>query len=191
MSVPERAAASGQRQCCDQRRIDTGLFYMQLGVDFNRWLVLLLAFQLIIMTPKSLLRLPEARSSIDEMTENTEFRRVIPDNGPAAQNPSDVTKLLFCSGKIYYDLAAERANKQLQADVAITRLEQVGLQYYMGLWLSAQVMRRVSERNKKLSYRRGTARCVVSVEICQFQRNSAETTYSTSPDQIDGMKLEI
>jgi len=189
MSVPERAAASGQRQCCDQRRIDTGLFYMQLGVDFNRWLVLLLAFQLIIMTPKSLLRLPEARSSIDEMTENTEFRRVIPDNGPAAQNPSDVTKLLFCSGKIYYDLAAERANKQLQADVAITRLEQV--QYYMGLWLSAQVMRRVSERNKKLSYRRGTARCVVSVEICQFQRNSAETTYSTSPDQIDGMKLEI
>ena len=44
---------------------------------------------------------------------------------------------------------------------------------------------------KNLSYRRGTARCVVSVEICQFQRNSAETTYSTSPDQIDGMKLEI
>jgi len=45
--------------------------------------------------------------------------------------------------------------------------------------------------NKKLSYLRGTARCVVSVEICQFQRNSAEPTYSTSPDQIDGMKLEI
>jgi len=49
----------------------------------------------------------------------------------------------------------------------------------------------VSELNKKLSYRRGTARCVLSIEICQFQRNSAETTYSTSPDQIDGMKLEI
>ena len=46
-------------------------------------------------------------------------------------------------------------------------------------------------QNKKLSYRRGTARCVVSVEICQFQRNSAETTYITSPDQIDVMKLEI
>ena len=41
---------------------------------------------------------------------------------------------------------------------------------------------------KKLSYRRGTARCVVS---CQLPRNSAETTYTTSPDQIDGMKLEI
>ena len=43
--------------------------------------------------------------------------------------------------------------------------------------------------NKKLSYRRGTARRVVSIEI--LPRNSAETTYTTSPDQIDGMKLEI
>ena len=82
-------------------------------------------FQLIIMTPKSLLRLPEARSHIDEMTENTEFQRVIPDSGPATDNASNVTKLLFCSGKIYYELAKERADKSLQANVAITRLEQV------------------------------------------------------------------
>ena len=53
------------------------------------------------------------------------------------------------------------------------------------------IMQSVLKKNKKLSYRRGTARCVVLVEICQFQRNSAETTYTTSPDQIDGMKLEI
>jgi len=45
--------------------------------------------------------------------------------------------------------------------------------------------------NKKLCYRRGTARCVVSLKSCQLPRNSAETTYTTSPDQIDGMKLEI
>jgi len=77
------------------------------------------------MTPKSLLRLPEARSRVDEMTENTEFQRVIPDSGPTTENASDVNKLLFCSGKIYYDLATERANKALQANVAITRLEQV------------------------------------------------------------------
>ena len=37
---------------------------------------------------------------------------------------------------------------------------------------------------KKLSYRRGTARCVVSVEICQLTRNSAETTCTTSPEQV-------
>jgi len=44
---------------------------------------------------------------------------------------------------------------------------------------------------KKLSYSRWTARCVVSLKSCQLPRNSAETTYTTSPDQIDGMKLEI
>jgi len=47
------------------------------------------------------------------------------------------------------------------------------------------------ETNKKFSYRRGTARCVVSIEIFQLPGNSAETTYTTSPDQIDGIKLEI
>jgi len=45
--------------------------------------------------------------------------------------------------------------------------------------------------NKKLSYRRVTERCVLSVIICQLPRNSAETTYTTSPDQTDGMKLEV
>jgi len=45
--------------------------------------------------------------------------------------------------------------------------------------------------DKKLSYRRGTVRCVVSIKILGHTRNSAETTYTTSPDQIDGMKLEI
>ena len=47
------------------------------------------------------------------------------------------------------------------------------------------------ESNKKLSYRRGTARCVVSIEILPIATQHAETTYTTSPDQIDGMKLEI
>ena len=42
---------------------------------------------------------------------------------------------------------------------------------------------------KKLSYRRGTARCVVSVELLPIA-NSAETTCTTSPEQIEVMKLE-
>ena len=45
-------------------------------------------------------------------------------------------------------------------------------------------------QNKKLSYRRGTARCVVSVKYCQLPCNSAETTCTTSPEQIKVMKLE-
>ena len=44
--------------------------------------------------------------------------------------------------------------------------------------------------NKKLSYLQGTAQCVVSVEICQLPRNSAETTCTTSPEQIEVMMLK-
>ena len=56
----------------------------------------------------------------------------------------------------------------------------------------------MSYSNKKLSYRRVTSRCVLSVVILPIlllilllPRNSAETTYTTSPDQTDGMKLQV
>lgn len=79
------------------------------------------------MTPKSLLRHPEAKSSFDEMLEGTEFRRVIPDDGPASSNPHNVKKLIFCSGKVYYDLKKYRAEKGLESEIAISRVEQVML----------------------------------------------------------------
>ncbi|XP_076662252.1 oxoglutarate dehydrogenase Nc73EF isoform X3 [Halictus rubicundus] len=80
---------------------------------------------LIMMTPKSLLRHPEAKSSFDLMTENTEFLRVIPEEGPAAQNPSGVKRVIFCSGKVYYDLKKARTEKNLDDKVAIARVEQI------------------------------------------------------------------
>ncbi|XP_011498666.1 PREDICTED: 2-oxoglutarate dehydrogenase, mitochondrial isoform X3 [Ceratosolen solmsi marchali] len=80
---------------------------------------------LIIMTPKSLLRHPEARSSFDSMLEGTEFQRVIPEEGIAAQSPNNVKRLLFCSGKIYYDLKKARAERKLDDGVGIVRVEQV------------------------------------------------------------------
>ncbi|NWV17796.1 ODO1 protein, partial [Origma solitaria] len=80
---------------------------------------------LIIFTPKSLLRHPEARSSFDDMLPGTHFLRVIPDSGPAAQNPEQVKRVLFCTGKVYYDLTRERKARQMEADVAITRVEQL------------------------------------------------------------------
>ena len=64
---------------------------------------------LVIMTPKSLLRLPECRSSFDELVPGSEFKRLIPDEGPASQNPDGVRKLIFCTGKVYFDLIRERA----------------------------------------------------------------------------------
>ncbi|XP_073951153.1 oxoglutarate dehydrogenase Nc73EF isoform X4 [Choristoneura fumiferana] len=80
---------------------------------------------LIIMTPKSLLRHPECKSSFDEMKEGTNFRRVIPEEGAASENPANVKKLAFCTGRVYYDLIKERRERGLEKDIAIVRLEQI------------------------------------------------------------------
>ncbi|XP_078095365.1 2-oxoglutarate dehydrogenase complex component E1 isoform X2 [Mustelus asterias] len=74
---------------------------------------------LIIFTPKSLLRHPEAKSSFDVMLPGTEFLRGIVEDGPAAEKPGDVKRLLFCTGKVYYELAKERKSRELEAEVAI------------------------------------------------------------------------
>lgn len=85
---------------------------------------------LILMTPKSLLRLPAARSSFDEMLEGTEFQRVIPDNGPAGENPEGVKKLIFCTGKVYYDMKAARDKEGLEDKIALVRVEQVRSKFF-------------------------------------------------------------
>ncbi|XP_022173086.1 2-oxoglutarate dehydrogenase, mitochondrial isoform X2 [Myzus persicae] len=80
---------------------------------------------LIMMTPKSLLRHPEAKSSFDEMNENTEFLRIIPEKGTAADNACNVKRLIFCSGRVYYDLTKAREEHNLVDTVAIARVEQI------------------------------------------------------------------
>ncbi len=75
---------------------------------------------LIIFTPKSLLRHPMAVSKVEDLT-NGAFQRVIPD-GEVDQK--QVQKLVFCSGKFYYDLIDARAEKN-RMDVAIVRIEQL------------------------------------------------------------------
>ena len=75
---------------------------------------------LIIFTPKSLLRHPLAVSKVEEFTKGT-FQRLIPD--PLVK-PKQAKKLVFCSGKFYYDLIDARAEKE-RMDVAIVRLEQL------------------------------------------------------------------
>ena len=75
---------------------------------------------LIIMTPKSLLRLPAATSPLDELATG-KFHRVLHDHDA---DPDKVTRLLLCSGKIYYELADERARRS-DSTVAIVRLEKL------------------------------------------------------------------
>lgn len=55
----------------------------------------------------------------------TSFQRIYPEAGVAAQNPREVKKLIFCSGKTYYDLYDEREKRNLQSQVAIVRIEQL------------------------------------------------------------------
>jgi multifunctional 2-oxoglutarate metabolism enzyme len=76
---------------------------------------------LIVFAPKSMLRLKAASSSVEDFT-NGGFRPVIEDE----QNldPAKVTRVLFCSGKIYWDLLAE-AQKRGTGDTAIVRVEQL------------------------------------------------------------------
>ncbi|XP_073675720.1 oxoglutarate (alpha-ketoglutarate) dehydrogenase a (lipoamide) isoform X1 [Garra rufa] len=80
---------------------------------------------LIVFTPKSLLRHPEAKSNFDQMLPGTHFQRVIPDDGPVTQNPSGVKRIVFCTGKIYYELKRERKTLNMEDSVAITRIEQL------------------------------------------------------------------
>ena len=74
---------------------------------------------LIVFTPKSLLRHPKAVNSIEDLATG-KFQEVIDDS----LNPSKVTKLVFCMGKFYYDLLAEREILERE-DVALVRIEQL------------------------------------------------------------------
>ncbi|PJZ44828.1 2-oxoglutarate dehydrogenase E1 component [Leptospira brenneri] len=75
---------------------------------------------LIIMTPKSLLRLKDAASSLEDITTGA-FKKILPD--PIAK-PEKVEKLLFCSGKVYYDLRKAIDTQKLE-NVAVVRIEQL------------------------------------------------------------------
>lgn len=78
---------------------------------------------LILFTPKSLLRHPDVKSSFDEILPGTEFRRVIPDTKQT--DVSSVKKVIFCTGRLYYDLLKERAAKSLDNEIALVRIEQL------------------------------------------------------------------
>jgi len=85
----------------------------QLSYDFR--------IPLIIFTPKSLLRHPKCVSGIEDMTGETKFREVIDDDNV---DVDDVKRVVFCSGKVYYDLLARK--EELDArDVALIRIEQL------------------------------------------------------------------
>ena len=75
---------------------------------------------LVVMTPKSLLRLPAASNTLDEIC-GGRFEKVI---GDAEVDPEGVKRVLLCSGRVYYDLAAHREETK-RTDIAIVRMEEL------------------------------------------------------------------
>jgi 2-oxoglutarate decarboxylase len=77
---------------------------------------------LVIMTPKSLLRLPQATSTVAELT-GGRFQPVLGDPAAAGGRVQDqIRRLILCSGKIYYELAGHKTRKE-NPEVAIGRVE--------------------------------------------------------------------
>ena len=75
---------------------------------------------LIVISPKSLLRNPQAVSTLDDLSDGS-FECVIDDE---LDNKNDVKKIIMCSGKVFYELI-EKRNKEKRHDIAIIRIEQL------------------------------------------------------------------
>ncbi|MEM6648156.1 MAG: multifunctional oxoglutarate decarboxylase/oxoglutarate dehydrogenase thiamine pyrophosphate-binding subunit/dihydrolipoyllysine-residue succinyltransferase subunit, partial [Bacteroidota bacterium] len=75
---------------------------------------------LVVMAPKSLLRHPMAISTPEAFYEGG-FQKLI----PATANPSTAKRLVFCSGKVYYDLVQQLDKAGKQDEVAVARIEQL------------------------------------------------------------------
>lgn len=78
---------------------------------------------LVVMSPKSLLRHPLCVSSISELNTGTQFQPILEDSVPSAQ-VKKIKRVVFCTGKIYYDLL-EFKQKNTTEGIVIVRLEQL------------------------------------------------------------------
>jgi 2-oxoglutarate dehydrogenase E1 component len=88
----------------------------QLHRDFRK--------PLVVMTPKSLLRLRQCTSTIDEMGPGSSFHRVMYEKPPSPAD-REVRHVVLCAGKVYYDLFERRQELGLDEAVALVRLEQL------------------------------------------------------------------
>jgi len=78
---------------------------------------------LIVMTPKSLLTHPRAVSHVEDFLDDSRFQEILPD-AYEFDHPERVSRVIFCSGKVYYDLLTYREEHQIK-DAAIVRVEQL------------------------------------------------------------------
>lgn len=78
---------------------------------------------LIVASPKSLLKSPVAVSSLEDMGPGTQFQTVLGDS--SVKNKNEIEKVVFVSGKFYYDLLKERERRGLKNRMALVRIEEL------------------------------------------------------------------
>ena len=122
---PEHSSARLERylQLCAQHNMQVCVptTASQIFHLLRRQVLMLCRRPLIVLTPKSLLRHPVASSELNELTDGA-FRMIIPEVD--AIEDDKVKRLIFCSGKVFYDLL-ERRRKENITDTAIIRIEQL------------------------------------------------------------------
>ncbi|GAA5183245.1 2-oxoglutarate dehydrogenase E1 component [Niveibacterium umoris] len=122
---PEHSSARLERymQLCaeDNWQVCVPTTPSQIFHLLRRQMVRKLRKPLVVLTPKSLLRHKDAVSSLDELAEGR-FRTVIGEVDPI--DPKKVTRVVLCSGKLYYELIAERRAKAHDF-TAVVRIEQL------------------------------------------------------------------
>jgi 2-oxoglutarate dehydrogenase E1 component len=122
---PEHSSARPERylQLCAQHNMQVCVPTMpaQMFHLLRRQMLMRGRKPLVVMTPKSLLRLKLSVSALEDFTEGA-FLRVIDEAD--AIDPAGVRRMILCSGKVYFDLLERRRNDR-RDDVAIIRLEQL------------------------------------------------------------------
>ncbi|KAM0749510.1 2-oxoglutarate dehydrogenase, E1 component [Meredithblackwellia eburnea MCA 4105] len=76
---------------------------------------------LVVFSPKGILRLPAASATLEELGPGTSFQPVLVDSPSGAE----VERVIFLTGKMYYDLVKERTEKNLDDKVALVRIEEI------------------------------------------------------------------
>jgi 2-oxoglutarate dehydrogenase E1 component len=122
---PEHSSARPERflQLCAEHNMQVVVpsTPSQMFHLIRRQMVRPLRKPLIVLTPKSLLRLPSSTSPIEDLSQGR-FRPLIDEIEPLDRK--EVRRLVFCSGKVYYDLTEARRKKELR-NVAIIRIEEL------------------------------------------------------------------
>lgn len=123
---PEHSSARLERflQLCAQENLQVVVpsTAAQMFHALRRQLLRKLRIPLIIMSPKSMLRRKESYSSLQELAKG-EFQTLIPETNPDLE-PKKITRVILCSGKVYYELVNKRTEHEL-TNVAVLRLEQL------------------------------------------------------------------